>query len=1352
MSMLFKLTLLILLSINITRSTLIPSLFCHIKNVPLPGQCTSVWQYSLDGNETIFLDHVDPLDNNETYNWNFPSSLIVDSLPFWFFPDSNPEEPQNFTMVSICDDTNVHFWWLVESSNSSTYLLDADFTEPDDCPETYWVKGACCEIDLDCKVLTESECNSRSGKFLGNYTTCGADKCGACYHCDGTCSDAESFDECEDDDSSNFFEDLPCKQSWCFPRGACCKPDCCEHNSTEPCCFPDQSEITCILGGGEFLGICSKCDNESCVTPQPTPEFVPTPEPPSRGSCCGCNGTCVDNTTIMECSNLFPLYHFRPGITCDNNETVCTEFGSCCIENEQCFVSNEPLCIIAGGNYLGSCSDCSGCNTTTLAPTLQPTPEPVLGTCCTCRAQCIENITEFECSQLEPVYTWEEGVTCFEINCIETGACCFENGTCIPNINIVLCENVYGGNWPMICTDCDICNTTIQPTPEFPTPPLPFVFGGACCGCDGFCIDGITEEICTAVFPEGSRFTNNATCSMIEPPCDAFGACCLTNVSECPGTNFTEEQCFDLGPDAFYLGDCSNCSLCEDMQPTPAPTPEELVGSCCVCNGSCYDNITENECDNISNFTIFSDTKNCSEPPICQEFGACCFQNEACLLLDDFVCETSSGEYLGTCAPCDLCNTTTLAPTSTPTLEPTGEPTPSPTSTPTGEPTSEPTPQPTPENRGTCCTCFKECIEDVTESTCILHYDGNFMGPNTTCGGPNKTECGSCCNCTGDCSDNVSWEYCMDSMGDNNCAKFVALGSCYSKYNKSKCSYFGACCVEDTCIPQTNQEQCMSYGGIYQGNCTTCEINICLETPAPTSEPTSSPTIAPTSSPTSSPTVAPTPEQPTGQPTPFNMGGCCYGDPEQYCEFYCNVTTREICENELWGNYMGDGILCGQDRCGACCKCEGHCVDKVSYDWCELEETSLFHKEQKCFDVKCKEMGSCCIWTECFPYESEYSCESQYGEYLGTCTTCDDVVCSVVPTFEMFPTSEPTSQPTPSPTFEPLEPTSQPTSLPTLEPSEPTLQPTSSPTLEPSEPTEAPTQAPTEAPTQVPTEAPTQLPTEAPTEIPTQTPTDSPTGSPTPVQEVSEPQTTGSCCHCDGTCTDDVTQGSCDTLIGGVFNALLGCHEATCLPRGACCVGVLCTPYLTEPLCLGNYQGDCVSCDGLTCPITLFSTSKGVDLVLKPEETNVVNKKVVTGSPPTMNNPVLVTRSDDALTEDGEVAACCVEKECLMTSNLTYCKSLGGLYLQGLYCDNIDCAELTNSGNDTGLIISVSVIVGVTILILLCMGFYFMMRSPTTTSRRPSRTSGYSSRTSGYSSSVTRSSRKKKGVVRNPTE
>ena len=81
------------------------------------------------------------------------------------------------------------------------------------------------------------------------------------------------------------------------------------------------------------------------------------------------------------------------------------------------------------------------------------------------------------------------------------------------------------------------------------------------------------------------------------------------------------------------------------------------------------------------------------------------------------------------------------------------------------------------------------------------------------------------------------------------------------------------------------------------------------------------------------------------------------------------------------------------------------------------------------------------------------------------------------------------------------------------------------------------------------------------------------------------PGATGSCCHADGTCANDVEEDDCQNF-GDVWHEGLSCGEITCTPRGACCIGGGCLSLVAQATCEGAsgvYAGNGTNCNDNVC-------------------------------------------------------------------------------------------------------------------------------------------------------------------------
>jgi len=142
------------------------------------------------------------------------------------------------------------------------------------------------------------------------------------------------------------------------------------------------------------------------------------------------------------------------------------------------------------------------------------------------------------------------------------GACCLNDGTCIPFMPGTICETV-GGQWQGPETACDR-NPCPQPS-------------GACCYADGHC-DLLTEGECSLL---GGVWQGAETACDRNPCPQPSGACCYGD-GQC--NLLTEVEC-SLQGGAWQGAE----TICE---PNPCPQP---TGACCFADGHC-DLLTEVEC------------------------------------------------------------------------------------------------------------------------------------------------------------------------------------------------------------------------------------------------------------------------------------------------------------------------------------------------------------------------------------------------------------------------------------------------------------------------------------------------------------------------------------------------------------------------------------------------------------------------------------------------------------------------------------------------------------------------------------------------------------------------------------
>lgn len=184
--------------------------------------------------------------------------------------------------------------------------------------------------------LTQVECQSAGGDWLGPNSTCG--QCGMCGN--GVCDASEDCVSCPTDCGA-------------CPKGACC------NNDTGTCVETPQAD--CNRPNEMYQGDDSVCDPNPCLQPV--------------GACCNNDAGCIE-TTEADCNRPNETYQ-GDGSVCDPNP--CPPLtGACCIVDE----NNVPVDCIddlteadclarSDGRFEGvgiSCSDSDVCEQVTIPP------------------------------------------------------------------------------------------------------------------------------------------------------------------------------------------------------------------------------------------------------------------------------------------------------------------------------------------------------------------------------------------------------------------------------------------------------------------------------------------------------------------------------------------------------------------------------------------------------------------------------------------------------------------------------------------------------------------------------------------------------------------------------------------------------------------------------------------------------------------------------------------------------------------------------------------------------------------------------------------------------------------------
>ncbi|TWT42314.1 Glutamyl endopeptidase precursor [Phycisphaerae bacterium RAS1] len=426
-----------------------------------------------------------------------------------------------------------------------------------------------------------------------------------------------------------------------------------------------------------------------------------------------------------------------------------------------------------------------------------------------------------------------------KIRVVGGGACCLNDGTCLPARSLAQC-NAAGGMYQGNGTSC---------TPN----PCPVVMGACCRPESGECFV-TTQSTCQL---SGWNYQgDNTTCAPNPCPQPPTGACCPLDGSPCHVTN--AYLCAQGG--GQYQGNNVPC-LPNPCQPTTQP----VAGACCDAAGECAE-LTEDECEFVGGVFYGAGTlcatTNCAQEPV----GACCF-GVNCIDLTEFDCAISGGLWLGagfnclanpcfdpplTGACCDTLTGTCLQLTSQQCLDAGGVY--------FGD-LSSCDPSPCGYISGACCDAGGGCTVQ-TEIACWLG-GGTYGGDGTTCT-PNpcpQPATGACCDAYGVCAirtaadcATVGGTYfgdgsecanhpcsppgsgaCCDAVGDCYIAlapDCSATGGTYLGDNTAcgdgACAFAnGACCDLAGGCSIASQNGCAGQGGLFLGPASTCAPGAC---------------------------------------------------------------------------------------------------------------------------------------------------------------------------------------------------------------------------------------------------------------------------------------------------------------------------------------------------------------------------------------------------------------------------------------------------------------------------------------------------------------------------------------------
>ena len=675
--------------------------------------------------------------------------------------------------------------------------------------------GLCCKPDGTSVVIEPSTCLANGWTWTDcpslpleeRQTCCGA-LCGACCMPAETCA-MDSLINCNN--AGGLFLDPMVYDdcTYCTFTGSCCAPD-------NFCDVTTQAE--CPPGWTWTHGA-------DCA-PNPCGPFTPT------GACCNSDGDCH---STQEASCLAPSV-FTVGTACGFN--TCSAIGSCCAENGTCaetimFNCTSPSIWTEGGN-------CS--------------PNPcITGSCCN-GLDCTVT-TQANCA-----YTWTQGGVCSPNPCM--GVCCEYMGSMAGSggLNYPYCSNALtqetceaeGNVWHAdgVIADCPDC---------------PIL--GACCaaGQSGGPCTEVTEAACNII---GGHWTLGVHCGPGSQECDDWGACChndpysnasaplvceVTNTGSCSGLLGTYHP--------FQICDTVNCA--------------NDLGTCCSPSYVCTD-VLASHCFGVG--YVWTGGQNCAQNPCVVPTGSCCNPDGSCTVTTAANCiyTWSSGGVCSPntceqppatgscCAPDGTCSVTTQA-NCTGTWTSGGVCSPNTCTQPTGACCGGGGCNDTTEANcnynewySTPCAqspCFGSCCNGVVCTNVQAANCGGVFTPFENCTQFSCTQppTGSCCAADGTCSVTTQANCTGTWSSGGNCSPNICAqpptGSCCVPFTgcqiatESSCTIqggtwtSGGSCTPDPCgggatgaccffggapCQVLSSGDCMIFGGMYQGDGTTC--------------------------------------------------------------------------------------------------------------------------------------------------------------------------------------------------------------------------------------------------------------------------------------------------------------------------------------------------------------------------------------------------------------------------------------------------------------------------------------------------------------------------------------------------
>lgn len=379
--------------------------------------------------------------------------------------------------------------------------------DPNPCPAP---DGGCCDSNGDCVARTEEACSLRHGEWLGAVVACSdgvspGDPDPACL---GACCDQSTGecaqvieDDCRSDGAVWHGVGSSCDDVTCDPEpGACCTEGVCTSSILAAC-------------DGEWLGVGAVCEADIC-----------------KGACCNqITGEC----TLLDegsCQSDGDTWHGRGSrcadVTC--GQTV----GACCAESGACELTSSEDCSLGHGDYLSGTACSEGL---------------CLGACCNRQeGECVGVISEAACRALGDGHTWGgRGSTCDSLSCLKDSDLDGIPDTTDNCINVANPGQADSGGETTGGNSGDMCESV----PIDPDTMLP----------DGGTFIGTSDDGCSALFAADDHGT--ASCETCTNSC--WGGCTLSRtfrdglvsrtVSYCStilqtvSCNCTEDSCSCVG-------------------------------------------------------------------------------------------------------------------------------------------------------------------------------------------------------------------------------------------------------------------------------------------------------------------------------------------------------------------------------------------------------------------------------------------------------------------------------------------------------------------------------------------------------------------------------------------------------------------------------------------------------------------------------------------------------------------------------------------------------------------------------------------------------------------------------------